>query len=169
MRKMDRGQDLLQMSLPDSAAVDPLPPQLQPQAGAEDSSSRHEVSLQQLLGSSPRLRRLLHACLCTLPTAEAAAPAAASPEADNTDWLVGIVEHVGYVAALQYLLVVLKPGLQLGRKGLEALQPDPSLLKAAASSDILIGVIVAVPAAAGKLSQLWFYWMYQAEPVVVAG
>jgi hypothetical protein len=156
------------MSLPLSAAVDPLPDQLQPAATCTpaaaaaaagkldpaDSSNDNGPMFSQLFAESPRLMELLYRCLSTVSPAAAAAAAAAAPgdaasAADKAAWLSKVVHHVGYVSALKYLLVVLKPQLQLGRQGLEALQPDVARMEAAAGSDYMGGVIISTLASPG--------------------
>jgi hypothetical protein len=109
----------------------------------------------QLFSDSPRLTELLYRCLSTLPPAAAAAagttaaPGDAASAADKAAWLSKVVHHVGYVSALKYLLVVLKPELQLGRQGLKALAPDVARMAAAAGSDYLGGVIISILASPG--------------------
>jgi hypothetical protein len=158
-RKQDGHRELLQMSLPLSAAVDPLPDALQPAAPCTpaaaaaaagkldpaDPSNDNGPMFSQLFSESPRLTELLYSCLSSLP----AAPAAAAAAADKAAWLSTVVQHVGYVSALRYLLVALQPQLQLGRQGLEALQPDVGKMEAAGGADYLGGVIVSTLASPG--------------------
>jgi hypothetical protein len=116
----------------------------------------------QLFVESPRLTELLYTCLCTLPvnqtTAAAAAaaaaavpaaPSAAASAADKGIWLSSVVQHVGYVSALKYLLVVLQPSRQLGRQALQALAPDVAQMEAAAAPEYLGGVIISTLASKG--------------------
>lgn len=136
-------KQLLQMSLPVSAAVDPLPPSLLPQGSGSSSED-----LSKVLQDSPALVQLLTACLQRLPTA----PTAATETAQATQQLLGVVEHVGYCSAVKYLLVVLKAGTS--RAGIEKLQPDYASLAGAVSGDHMIGVIVTAAAAEGEMSRL---------------
>ena len=77
------------MSLPLSAAVDPLPDQLQPAASCTPAAAAAAGKLDpanlsngngpmfsQLFSESPKLTELLYRCLSTLPPAAAAAAAA---------------------------------------------------------------------------------------------
>jgi hypothetical protein len=161
-RKQDGQRELLQMSLPLSAAVNPLPPQLQPsatctpaaaaaaagKADPADPAGDNAAAFSQLIAESPRLTELLYAALSSLPAAPAA-PGAAATAADKASWLSKVVQHVGYVSGLKYLLVALQPGLLLGRQGLEALAPDAAELEAAGGADYLGGLIVSTLASSG--------------------
>ncbi|KAF6253732.1 hypothetical protein COO60DRAFT_1642910 [Scenedesmus sp. NREL 46B-D3] len=134
-RKQDGQRELLQMSLPSSAAADPLPAQLQPPASctpAAAAAAAGKVDPADADGCSRTAFSQLFA------------------EKAKGAWLSSVVRHVGYVSALKYLLVVLQPDLQLGRQGLQALQPDIEQLQAAAAPDHLGGIIVSTLASQGE-------------------
>uniref|UniRef100_A0A383VSG8 Uncharacterized protein n=1 Tax=Tetradesmus obliquus TaxID=3088 RepID=A0A383VSG8_TETOB len=171
-RQQHGQQQLLRMSLPLSTATDPLPPQLQPPASCSpaaaaaaaagnadpaDPSGDNAAAFSQLFAESPRLTELLYTALSALPSSAAAVPAApdgAAAAADKAAWLSHVVQHVGYVAPLKYMLVALQPALQLGRQGLEALALDAVALEAAGSADYMGGLIVStLPSTALQLGR----------------
>uniref|UniRef100_A0A383VVK7 Phenazine biosynthesis-like domain-containing protein n=1 Tax=Tetradesmus obliquus TaxID=3088 RepID=A0A383VVK7_TETOB len=167
-RQQHGQQQLLRMSLPLSTATDPLPPQLQPPASCSpaaaaaaaagnadpaDPSGDNAAAFSQLFAESPRLTELLYTALSALPSSAAAVPAApdgAAAAADKAAWLSHVVQHVGYVAPLKYMLVALQPALQLGRQGLEALALDAVALEAAGSADYMGGLIVSTLPSTGE-------------------
>lgn len=142
-------KQLLQMSLPSSPAIDPLPAALVQQGHTSNSSSNgQQQDMKQLLQNNAGLVNLLIACLQGHPAVQAASAGAADAPAAAMEQLLSTVEHVGYCAAVKYLLVVLKAGI--GRRGLEQLKPDYSGLAAAVGGDQMIGVIVTTAADSGE-------------------
>ena len=142
-------KQLLQMSLPLSAAVDQLPAALLQQGNTSNSSSSgQQQDMKQLLQDNTGLVKLLTACLQGHPAVQAASAGAADAPAAAMEQLPFAVEYVGYCAAVKYLLVVLKAGI--GRQGLEQLRPDYSGMAATVGGDEMIGVIVTIAADPGE-------------------
>eukprot|EP00878_Enallax_costatus_P023625 GHUV01025133.1.p1 GENE.GHUV01025133.1~~GHUV01025133.1.p1 ORF type:complete len:315 (+),score=112.25 GHUV01025133.1:391-1335(+) len=149
-KQQQSNKQLLQMSLPASPALDQLPSALLPHGSISISrDGSKQPDLQQLLQNHTGLQELLTACLQGPP----AAPAADASPAEATQYLLSTVEHVGYCAAVKYLLVVLKGGT--GRRGLEQLRPDFRRMAAAVGGDRMIGVIVTAAAEPGDEYDLY--------------
>lgn len=103
--------------------------------------------MEQLLENNTGLINLLTACLQGHPAVQTANTGAADTPAAADKQLLSAVDHVGYCAAVKYLLVVLRSGS--GRRDLEQLRPDYSGMAAAVGGEEMIGVIITTAAEPG--------------------
>jgi hypothetical protein len=162
---------MLQMSLPVAAAVDPLPGALLPTSSSSVGSSS---DLAVLLGNDSKLLHLLTATLQGLrkgalhrPDAEipregaagdASSSSSSSSPGELVDWLLTVVQHVGFASSLKYMLVVLKAGV--GKAGLQLIRPDYRAMEAAASAQHITGIIISTAQpTAGEPRWLRWWWL----------
>eukprot|EP00775_Hariotina_reticulata_P006687 gene6687-6910_t len=164
-RKQQGDSNMLQMSLPIAAAVDRLPAALLPTSNSPADSGDNLGSISQmprLLATDSKLLHLVAAALQGLPrealhnpsaeTTEAGAGAAGAASSSSSGQLAGwpssVVQHVGFVSSVKYMLVVLKAGV--GKTGLQLIKPDYGAMEAAASAQDVTGIIVTAQATAAE-------------------
>jgi len=165
--KQQGDSSMLQMSLPAAAAVDQLPRALVPTSSSSVGSSS---DLAVLLGNDSKLLHLLTATLQGLrkgalhrPDAEIpregaagdASSSSSSSPGELVDWLLTVVQHVGFASSLKYMLVVLKAGV--GKAGLQLIRPDYRAMEAAASAQHITGIIITAQPAAGEPRWPWWW------------